>query len=73
MEPPALADPLRFLALPRHVEIERLATRLSVNKKPEALSLEGADGFFCARIASTTMIGPSAYLPTILGWRRRKH
>jgi uncharacterized protein len=48
-------------------EIERLATRLSANKNPNALSLEGVDGLFCALIASPTMIGPSEYLPVILG------
>jgi uncharacterized protein len=48
-------------------EIERLATRLSANKEPAALSLEGVDGLFCALIASPTMTGPSGYLPVILG------
>jgi uncharacterized protein len=48
-------------------DIERLATRLAANKNPTALSLEGVDGLFCALIASPTMIGPSAYLPVILG------
>jgi uncharacterized protein len=48
-------------------EIERLASRLSANKKPKPLSLEGVDGLFCALIASPTMIGPSAYLRDILG------
>ncbi len=48
-------------------DLERLATRLSANKNPNALSLEGVDGLFCALIASPTMIGPSGYLPVILG------
>ena len=48
-------------------DLDRLATRLSANKKPNALSLEGVDGLFCALIASPTMIGPSGYLPVILG------
>jgi uncharacterized protein len=48
-------------------DIDRLATRLAANKSPTALSLEGVDGLFCALIASPTMIGPSAYLPVILG------
>jgi yecA family protein len=48
-------------------DIERLATRLAANQSPTALSLEGVDGLFCALIASPTMIGPSAYLPVILG------
>jgi uncharacterized protein len=48
-------------------EIERLAARLSANKNPNALALESVDGLFCALIASPTMIGPSEYLPVILG------
>lgn len=48
-------------------DIERLATRLSANKNLNALSLEAVDGLFCALIASPTMIGPSGYLPVILG------
>lgn len=48
-------------------EVERLATRLSANKNPNALSLERVDGLFCALIASPTMFGPSGYLPVILG------
>jgi uncharacterized protein len=48
-------------------DIARLATRLAANKSPTALSLEGVDGLFCALIASPTLIGPSAYLPVILG------
>jgi len=48
-------------------DLERLATRLSANKNPNALSLEGVDGLLCALIASPTMIGPSGYLPVILG------
>jgi uncharacterized protein len=48
-------------------EIERLAARLSSNQNANALTLEGVDGLFCALIASPTMIGPSGYLPVILG------
>jgi uncharacterized protein len=48
-------------------DIERLAAYLAANRGPTALSLEGVDGLFCALIASPTMIGPSAYLPVILG------
>ena len=48
-------------------EVERLATRLSKNQNPGALSLEGVDGLFCALIASPAMVSPSQYLPVILG------
>jgi len=48
-------------------EITRLAERLSANRNPSALSLEGVDGLFCALIASPTMLMPSDYLPVILG------
>jgi uncharacterized protein len=48
-------------------DIQRLATRLSANHSPGALSLEGVDGLFCALIASPTMVGPSVYMPVILG------
>ena len=48
-------------------DIERLATRLAANKDPTSLSLEGVDGLFCALIAGPTTIGPSVYLPVILG------
>jgi uncharacterized protein len=48
-------------------ETERLATRLSKNSNPDALSLEAVDGLFCALIASPDVVGPSQYMAVILG------
>ena len=48
-------------------EIEQLATRLAANTNPDALSLEGVDGLFCALIASPALVMPHEYLPVILG------
>ena len=48
-------------------EIDRLAERLDANDHPDALSLEGVDGLFCALIASPSQVPPGAYLPVILG------
>jgi len=48
-------------------EIERLAALLAANRNPDALSLEGVDGFFCALIASPVLVMPHEYLPVILG------
>ncbi len=48
-------------------EIDQLAQRLDAIENPDALSLEGVDGLFCALIASPTTVLPSAYLPIILG------
>jgi uncharacterized protein len=48
-------------------EIERLAALLAANRNPEALSLEGVDGLFCALIASPALVMPHEYLPVILG------
>ncbi len=48
-------------------EIDRLAEWLDANEHPDALSLEGVDGLFCALIASPSNVPPSAYMPVILG------
>lgn len=49
------------------IEVEELAERLNAIGNPAALSLEAVDGFFCALIASPTLVPPSEYLPVILG------
>jgi uncharacterized protein len=48
-------------------EIEQLADRLEAKADPEALTLEGVDGLFCALIASPRTVMPNVYLPTIFG------
>jgi uncharacterized protein len=48
-------------------EIERLTALLAANANPGALSLEEVDGFFCALIASPSLVMPHEYLPVILG------
>ena len=48
-------------------EIDQLAERLDAIENPDALSLEGVDGLFCALIASPATVLPSVYLPIILG------
>lgn len=48
-------------------EIDQLGDRLAANRNPDALSLEGVDGLFCALIASPESVLPSEYLPVILG------
>jgi uncharacterized protein len=48
-------------------EVDRLAERLARNPNPDALSLEGVDGLFCALVASPDSVLPSEYLPVILG------
>jgi yecA family protein len=48
-------------------EIEQLADRLEANDDPDALTLEGVDGLFCALIASPRTVMPNEYLPTIFG------
>ena len=48
-------------------EIDQLAARLDAIENPDALSLEGVDGLFCALIASPASVLPSVYLPVILG------
>jgi yecA family protein len=48
-------------------EIEQLADRLEANTDPEAMTLEGVDGLFCALIASPRTVLPNEYLSTIFG------
>jgi uncharacterized protein len=48
-------------------ELERLSAFLRGLKNPEALSLEGLDGFLCALIAGPDLTMPSEYLPVIWG------
>ena len=48
-------------------EIAQLARCLGEIENPDALSLEGVDGLFCALVASPDMVPPSEYLPVILG------
>jgi uncharacterized protein len=48
-------------------ELERLADRLEATADPEALTLEGVDGLFCALIASPRTVMPNEYLPVIFG------
>jgi yecA family protein len=49
------------------LEIDQLAAHLAHLTNPDALSLEGVDGLFCALIASPDLVSPSDYLPVILG------
>jgi uncharacterized protein len=55
------------LAPLREAEIDELAERLAKLKNPDTLLLEGADGLFCALIASPSRVPPSTYFPVILG------
>jgi uncharacterized protein len=48
-------------------QIDELAEWLDAVDNPDALSLEGVDGLFCALIASPTIVLPNVYLPIILG------
>lgn len=48
-------------------DLARLASRLAENPNAEGLSLEGVDGFFCALVASPTLVPPSVHLPVIFG------
>jgi uncharacterized protein len=48
-------------------ETEQLSYRLAQMANPNALSLEGVDGLFCALIASPESVLPSEYLPVIFG------
>ncbi len=48
-------------------EIDQLADRLATIENPDALSLEGMDGLFCALIASPQNVPASAYMPVIWG------
>jgi uncharacterized protein len=44
-----------------------LAALLGKVPQPHAMSLEALDGLFCALVAGQTMVGPTAYLPVVLG------
>jgi len=48
-------------------ELDRLSAFLRGLKNPEALSLEGLDGFLCALIAGPDLTMTSEYLPAIWG------
>jgi uncharacterized protein len=48
-------------------DLDALAEFLGNNTDPDALTLEGLDGFFCALIASPTSVLPHEYLPVIWG------
>jgi uncharacterized protein len=48
-------------------ELDTLAEFLGQNSNPDALTLEGMDGFFCALIASPESVPPHQYLPAIWG------
>jgi uncharacterized protein UPF0149 len=57
----------RLCASMSEAELNTLAEFLGQNSNPDALSLEGMDGFFCALIASPTSVLPHEYLPVIRG------
>ena len=44
-----------------------IAQRLGEINNPDALSLEGVHGLFCALVGSPDFVPPSGYLPVILG------
>ena len=48
-------------------ELDHLAEVLGVNGNPDALTLEGMDGLFCALAASPESVPPRQYLPVIWG------
>jgi uncharacterized protein len=48
-------------------ELDRIAAFLGSIKNPDALTLEGLDGFFCALVAGPDMVMPSEYLPLVWG------
>jgi uncharacterized protein len=48
-------------------ELDQLAAFLEGLDDPDALTLEGVDGLFCALIAGPTLVLPSQYLPAIWG------
>jgi uncharacterized protein len=48
-------------------ELDTLAEFLGNNSNPDALTLEGLDGLFCALIASPESVPPHRYLPVIWG------
>ena len=48
-------------------EFARLAGFLGGIRNPDALTIEGLDGFFCALIAGPDLVLPSEYLPVVWG------
>jgi uncharacterized protein len=48
-------------------ELDQLAEFLGANGNPDALTLEGMDGLFCALVASPENVPPHQYLPLIWG------
>jgi uncharacterized protein len=48
-------------------DLDALAEFLGGNTNPDALTLEGMDGLFCALIASPQSVPPHEYLPVIWG------
>jgi uncharacterized protein len=48
-------------------ELDRLAAFLGSLENPEALTLEGLDGFFCALVVGPELVMPSEYLPVVWG------
>lgn len=48
-------------------ELERLKRFLTKVGKPDALTLEGLDGLFCALIAGPELVPPSEYMPVVFG------
>lgn len=48
-------------------EFQQLSDFLDGIENPDALSLEGMDGFFCALIASPRHVMPSEYFPIVWG------
>jgi uncharacterized protein len=48
-------------------DLDALAEFLGNNTNPDALTLEGLDGLFCALIASPQSVPPHQYLPVIWG------
>jgi uncharacterized protein len=48
-------------------DLDQLAEFLGANGNPDALTLEGMDGLFCALVASPESVLPHQYLPVIWG------
>ena len=61
---PSIAPGLKPLS---DAERERLANFLAAIRNPDALTLQGMDGLFCALIAGPDLILPSEYLPVVWG------
>jgi uncharacterized protein len=52
-------------------ELDQLAEVLGANGNPDALTLEGMDGLFCALVSSPESVLPHQYLPVIWGGELR--